>query len=140
MTAVFHLPLPEGIGGPAPDVDVHQAAELAAEAVRALNHLTGSPGALEYPSDVHRILGSLNVLTARLPQLLGQLTLFLGRQHEAGNVVADYGKYAGRTDAAVTTTVQELAQAVRHAQHLHDALAAAQTACSGLSYTGGDDA
>lgn len=139
MTAVFHLPMPDGVA----PVDVHQAAELAAEAVRAMNHLTGSPGALEYPSDVHRLLGQLDVLAGRLPQLLAQLLLFLGNQDADGHVVADYGRYAGRTDEAMADVALALAAAITSANELQAALAAAQSPCSGLSYTGplggGDD-
>lgn len=137
MTAVFHLPLPEGIGGPAPAVDVHQAAELAAEAIRALNHL--SADSLRFPNDVHLILGSLDTLAARLPQALKQMSNFLYRQHEAGHLDADFGDYEGRTEDAMRDAHLTLGTAAVYAQQLQKALEHAQAAISGLSYTGPDD-
>lgn len=120
------------------EVTAAEAAELAAEALRALAHLTGKPAGLTYPSNVHGVLGSLSTAIARLPQSLAQMTLFLGRQHEAGHVVADWGPYAGHADAAVTDAAEAVAVAIAHANGLKDALDRAQRACSGLSYTGPD--
>lgn len=59
-----------------------QAAEQAAEAIRALNHLTmappgtGSPG-WEDLADVYAIVGELQVFAQRLPQAFDQLARVL---------------------------------------------------------------
>lgn len=74
-----------------------KAADQAAEAMRALNYLTlpreGAPG-LEYPGDVYEVVASLKILAQRLPQLFGQLSLWLGEQHAAGKVGHDSGEDA----------------------------------------------
>lgn len=62
--------------------DPGAAAGLAAEAVRALNHLTlappstGTPG-WEDVTDLYRVLTEVRVLAERLPQALGQLARHL---------------------------------------------------------------
>jgi hypothetical protein len=53
-------------------------AELAAEALRAVNHLTLVPPSPATPGwedigDIYRVLGEVRVLVDRLPQALGQL-------------------------------------------------------------------
>jgi hypothetical protein len=64
--------------------DPGAAADLAAEAVRELNHLTlappspGTPG-WEDVTDLYRVLAEMRVLTERLPQAIGQFARHLER-------------------------------------------------------------
>lgn len=64
--------------------DPGAAAELAAEAVRTLNHLTlappsaGTPG-WEDVTDLYRVLADVRVLTERHPQAIYQLVCHLER-------------------------------------------------------------
>jgi hypothetical protein len=64
--------------------DPGAAADLAAEAVRVLNHLTLAPPSLGTPgwedvTDLYRVLAEMRVLTERLPQAIGQLARHLER-------------------------------------------------------------
>lgn len=64
--------------------DPGAAVELAAEAVRVLNHFTltppsaGTPG-WEDVTDLYRVLAEVCILTERLPQAIGQLARHLER-------------------------------------------------------------
>ena len=66
-----------------------EAAQEAADAIRALNYATlpheGAPG-LEFPSDVYDVIGSLKTALQRMPQALQQCSLWLGEQNAAGKV------------------------------------------------------
>ena len=98
-------------------------AEAAAEAVRALNHATQPWGdGLTGPADVYDVLGSLELLTARLPQALSQLQAYLTREHTAGRVRIIDGEHAGDPAAAVAATACQLEQATRAAGSLREAL------------------
>jgi hypothetical protein len=70
-----------------------EAAWQAAEAIRALNHLTlavtGPRAGYTDPSDVDTVLGALQALTERLPQTLGQASSWLTRHHERGRIGQD---------------------------------------------------
>lgn len=62
--------------------DPGAAAELAAEAVRALNHLTLAPPSARTPgwedvTDLYRVLTEVRILTERLPQAIDQLARHL---------------------------------------------------------------
>jgi hypothetical protein len=62
-----------------------QLATQAAEAIRAMNHLTlGSTEALSSPAELDDVITALAQVTARLPQLLTQLASWLGTQHQPG--------------------------------------------------------
>lgn len=100
-----------------------QCAEQAAEAVRALNHVTlPGAGGLTEPADVYAVLGSLVTLMARLPQALTQLQSFLVREHAAGRVQIVDGQHAGDPAAAVAALTSQLSCAVRSAEALQHAL------------------
>jgi hypothetical protein len=79
-------------------------AEDAAQAIRAINHLTFHASALAYPSDAWRLIGQLNVLAARLPQAFRQIAHLLQRWQDAGQVGIDPGtRYAGNPALAIAT-------------------------------------
>ena len=107
-------------------------AETAAQAIRAINHLTIWAGGLADPSDACRLVGHMSTLASRLPQAFEQIARELQRWQEAGQVGIDPGtRYAGNPALAVATAeiyltedaaaaVHQLAEALDVA---HDALA-----------------
>ena len=84
-----------------------EAAQEAADAIRALNYATlpheGAPG-LEFPSDVYDVIGSLKNALQRMPQALQQCSLWLGEQHAAGKVGHDSAHSGGDAGADVRMT------------------------------------
>lgn len=114
-----------------------ELAEAGAEAIRALNHATfGGRAGYAYPSDAYRTIGELAALLHRLPQALEQISLYLGDEHRAGRIVADWGSYATRTEVAVDDAQLALAFARDHLEGAAVALDKAHTATSGLSQAG----
>ncbi len=80
-------------------------ARAAAEAIRALNHLTRSGrGGLTYPSDVQQVVGELASLMHRLPQALNQLSRVVGE------ICATPGLYDDRNDGRDMSLVPAAAQ------------------------------
>jgi hypothetical protein len=115
-------------------------AEAAAEAIRAINHLTINDTALGYPSDAWRLVGQLATLTARLPQAFEQITGQLNRWQQAGLIGIDPGtRYAGDPATAVATAGLVLTEsATVAAAALHSALTIAGEALTYAHYTGPD--
>lgn len=112
-------------------------ADVAAEAIRALNHATvPGTGRLVHPSDVYDVIGSLERLAAMLPQAFGQLSMWLGHEALAGRVVADFGSYTGRTDEALAIAGLSLGGASGHALHVVDELKRAHGATAGWARDG----
>jgi hypothetical protein len=98
-------------------------AEAAAEAIRAVNHVTFHDTALPYPSDAYRLLGELITLTERLPQALQQTAQRITRWQEADELGMDPGTtYAGDPARAAADTVAGLLTATTAAEQLRDAL------------------
>lgn len=64
-------------------------ADRAAQAVRELNHRTRGPDAFTGPAQLYRLVAELALLTGMLPQLLGQLEVWLNSEHDADRVRAD---------------------------------------------------
>ena len=112
-------------------------ADEAAEAIRALNYATlpreGAPG-LEYPGDVYEIVASLKTAVQRMPQLFGQLSLWLGQQHAVGKVAHDSGQDAAEY---VREVRYWLDTAETCAGELAGALGNAHNASAGLKAAGG---
>jgi len=88
-------------------------AATAAEAVRALNHLTLGQRAVGKPAELDRLVAELAIMAGRLPQLLRQLGGWLDTEQHAGRLRSD-----NTTDPAriVDRPAAELAQA-GHAAH-----------------------
>lgn len=111
---------------------LRDALDSAAEAIRTANHLTqpvnGAPG-LEYPGDVYSAIGNLAILAQRMPQLLRQLSLWLGEQHAAGKVGHDARKDPGPCVAGVRSLLDD---AETFAEELAVILGRAQSECSHL--------
>jgi hypothetical protein len=119
-----------------PGDSARDAANRAAEAMRLLNYLTlphdGAPG-LTHPSHVYDVIGSLKVMTQRMPQLLRQLSLWLGEQNAAGKVAHDTREAPGQYVA----DVRELLDAAEgYAAELEAILNRAHNASSGLKAAG----
>jgi hypothetical protein len=116
------------------DTKITETARQIPEGVRDLNHLTmpGKDG-LEFPADAAMVIGDLMSMAQRLPQLLGQLSVWLSREHDAGHVGHDSGQPAGfwvaETEHALTNA-QEVAEELE--RHLRDA----HNAASGLTGRG----
>lgn len=137
VTPEMSGPVGPGVGRP---LSAAELAQEAAEAVRALSHVTIFPdgdGGLRYPADVYATLGELATLGHRLPQAVRQLTAFLHRQHQAGHVAIDAGtRYAGDPAAAVEGATVFLQVAEQLAEQLGAALDQAAQALAFASYSG----
>jgi hypothetical protein len=113
------------------------AAALAAEALRALNHLTlpapspGVPG-WEEVGDSYRVLGELYLLAERLPQAVEQLSRHLERSARRGCYRSDDGTRES-PETLVVRAVVALEAAQVGAQEVGSQLAAAQSAVAHLS-------
>jgi hypothetical protein len=122
--------------------DGHSAtehAEAAADAVRAINHITGRPAGLTYPSEAYRIVGQLATVAARLPQACEQITRQLRRWSDAGQVGIDAGTtWAGNPAGAVLDALAGLDEAAVAAEHLYAGLDQASGALCYAHYTGPD--
>lgn len=120
----------QGVTGPV------AAAELAAEALRTVNHLTmgapssGVPG-WEEVGDIYRLLGEVRVLADRLPQVLGQLARHLERPAGVGSYKSDAGT-SESPERLVATAVLALEGAQHHVGEAGSYLSAAQTAVAHL--------
>lgn len=108
------------------------AAERAAEAVRAVNHLTlrapspGTPG-WEEVGDVYQVLGELRVLAERLPQACSQLARHI-EGPAAGRVYEVDATADASAEVVVASAVLALDGAERCAsrtgEHLNEAMSA----------------
>lgn len=99
-------------------------AEAAAEAIRELNHETLDPGRVDHAS-VYTVLGSLESLLFRLPQVLQQLDRAVAARAGVGLLrldnADDPGAVADWFAAAVKDAVEQLDQAAHSADALHQA-------------------
>jgi hypothetical protein len=98
-------------------------ANEAAEAIRAINHLTFHDNALPYPSDAWRLINALASTAYRLSQALRQTGQLIQDKHARGEIGIDHGTdYAGETAAAVRDCLAGLADAGHATALLADAL------------------
>lgn len=109
-----------------------EAAEQAAEAVRALNHATITASEFCDPADVYRLLGELGVMAQRLPQALAQLERILGWQTRSVVMGLDDGTPFDNVDVALAAARENLRDGVEHAHSLTDVVLFAQQAISGV--------
>ena len=108
---------------------VREIARQAAEAIRALNHLTHGGGELTSPSEVRDIIASLGLMGQGLPQLCEELARFLVTHHEDGQVAHDSGQ---DPDLSVTEVTEALAAAAQAADMMTAALDEAHNASAEL--------
>ena len=106
-----------------------EIASQAAEAIRALNHLTSGGGELASPGEVCDIIASLALMGQGLPQLYEQLARFLVARHEDGQVTQDTGEDPG---LSVTEVTEALAAAGQAADMMTAALDEARNAAAEL--------
>lgn len=109
-----------------------ELADVAAEAIRALNHLTQHADSLPYPGDAYSTVANLAVLARRLPQGIDQITAVVQALYSSNNLRSDRPDVT--VDQAVTTVVQALAAADTAAKALEIALDAAHQALGPLAY------
>jgi len=117
-------------------LSVVEHADAAAEAIRAINHLT-LWGGLAYPAEAYQLLGDLATLAYRLPHTLAQLARQLDDWHTAGRVRIDPGtEFADNPALAIATATSYLRDdAVPTAERLAAALNQAQQSLAFASYT-----
>ena len=108
-------------------------AEAAAEAIRALAHITWASGddGWQYPSDAYDVVGSLDQMAMRLPQALDQIAQHIERLAEAGRVRSDNG---GDGTVEVIAALDTLTRARAEAEQLEHRLATVHAALAPLSY------
>jgi hypothetical protein len=121
------------VDGPRDPEYVLELAEAFAEAVRALNHLTMSHDAFEYPSQLDTAIRSLSSAASRLPQLLEQVSGWLADEQAIGRLEIVSGEHAGDTPVAVITARGWLAEAGHLAGRLQVALDIAAEATSSMA-------
>jgi hypothetical protein len=98
-------------------------AAAAAEAIRAINHLTYHDEALPYPADAWRLLGQLGTAVHRLSQAVRQTAKLTDGKHQRGEIGIDPGtEYAGAEPTALAEVLAGLDAAGRLATALADAL------------------
>jgi hypothetical protein len=122
--------------GPHSPAYTREVASAMAECVRVLNYASGSGAqtAIVYPAAVYDVLGSLYTATARMPQLLSQLIIWLERAAEAGRLADDRHRDPG---AAVSGAQAAAARAEVALGSLTAALEAAQQEIAFLSAADG---
>jgi hypothetical protein len=119
------------------ELTLTQLGEQAAEAVRALGHLTRpGTGGLSEPAELCALVAELAALAGRLPQLLGQLLRWLADEQAADRLRVDPGSGDVDPAAAVAAAISELARAREHARDAGGALDAAQQILAHLGAAG----
>ena len=119
--------------------DVREHATDAAEAIRAINHITGWPAGLTYPQDAYTVLNRMARAVAMLPQALHQLDGWISQWQAAGHIGIDRGTpYAGNSQAAVLAALSALDEAAPLAAHLYAALDNAVQPMAAAHWTGPD--
>lgn len=107
-------------------------ANEAAEAIRAINHLTqGSPrDNWEYPGDVYSLVGNLSQMAMMLPQALEQASHLIEGLFEGGHLSSD----KNTLDQDLVDVFRGLDDARNAAQRLHDALTRAHNGLGRIGY------
>jgi hypothetical protein len=115
--------------------DPAQLADDAAEAIRAINHLTltrsAGDGSWGYPSHVYRTVGSLSRMAMMLPQALEQDTRFIADLNESGHLRSD----RGQLEEDLSEVFHGLDEARIAAERLYGALSRAHSGLAHLGYT-----
>lgn len=103
-----------------------KAAAQAAEAIRFLNNATSSTSteALREPGDVDAILGDMETLVQRLPQLFTQLSQWMTAQCREGGVHVDWAAlyFSSTAPLAVNALTGDLTEAAAMAEMLREVL------------------
>ena len=109
-----------------------QLADDAAEAIRAVNHLTRSLGSegWQYPGDAYSVVGNLSEAAMRLGQALNQVAAFVRELHDEGHLRSD----KDTLDADVNAATGGLYDAFDASQQLYEALNRAHSGLSPIAY------
>jgi hypothetical protein len=108
--------------------------KAAAEAIRAINHLTMLRTGLPYPSHAYQVISELVTLAGRLPQAFRQIAAQLQCWEQAGELgIDDSDDPAGET-ASIGRYLTEYAPVAAGA--LHDALGVVAEALARAYYAG----
>jgi hypothetical protein len=121
-----------------PTTDTEQAinvAEQAAEALRALNHLTRRPGTLADPAETYLLLAALVTLAQRLPQLLNQINRRLNTDLDPTQLRVDDWAPTRDPIALLDHICSDLHCASHLADRLGTALDSAQQAIAHIAVT-----
>jgi hypothetical protein len=86
-------------------------AEHAAVIIRELTHRTRGRHAFTEPAELARLLDALTATASGLPQLLDQLSRWLGHEHDAERLQADTHNDTDQLVAAATTSLAHGRQA-----------------------------
>jgi len=108
---------------------IREVAAQAAEAIRALNHLTAEAGELAGPGEAREVIGRLALMGHELPQLCEQLARFLVARCEDGQIVCGFGD---DPDGLLLEVSEALTAAGRAADMMAAALAEAGAKAAGL--------
>lgn len=119
--------------GPHSPEYTRQVAAAVAEGVRVLNYATRDSEALQCPPDVDSVVQDLATTAQRLPQLLEQLSNWLGIDYAAGGVEVSHGPHAGNPREAVGQVRSLLGLAANTASSLYLWLDEARQITSTLS-------
>lgn len=107
-------------------------ADAAAEAVRALNHVTHlTQSGWEYPADAYSVIGGLREVVQHLPQLYGQIADLLQTLADGDHIRSDQGDSGADN---VVTACDGLARATGDAEAMCAALDTVHAALSPLAY------
>jgi hypothetical protein len=119
-----------------PTTDTEQAidlAEQAAQAVRALIHLTRRTGTLADPADTYLLLAALTTLAQRLPQLLTQIDRRLDTDLDPAQLRVDGWAPIPEPPALLDGVSSDLHRASQLADHLGAALDSPQQTIAHLA-------
>jgi hypothetical protein len=121
-------------------LDVIEHAGAAAEAIRAINHITSwRGGGMTYPSDAYAVLTGLAATAAMLPQAVNQIAAVVRAMHAGALIGIDPGtRWEGDPAGAVEHAHAALALACLSAAQLHTALHTAAEALAFAHWTGAD--
>ncbi|MFD8516534.1 hypothetical protein ACFV27_37020 [Streptomyces antimycoticus] len=108
---------------------VPQLADRAADAIRTLNHTTGT---LEYPGDIYSTVANLKILAQRLPQTYQQLAGQFTQLGHDGHLRIEPGR--GDLSDAQDQAYHALYDAVVAAEAMEQALDRAHTALGPIGY------
>ena len=118
-------------------LDIREHAARVAASLRAINHITGWPHGMTYPSDAYVVLSSLTSAAALLPQAFEQIAHQLETWRDAGHIDIDPGtEFEDHPGVAIATTSDALHEAEQCAYELHEALGKATEGIAYAHWTG----
>ena len=114
-----------------------EQAKTAAEAIRAINHLTTHHTELPYPTHAYQVISELVTLAGRLPQAFMQIAAQVQHWEQAGELCIDDSDHPAGETASIRRYLTN--DALLAAGALHDALAVVDEALAHAYYAGPHD-